>query len=218
MLKINDLTAGYRKDYPIIDSLSLSLRRGERLAITGRNGAGKSTFANALMKFVPFITGDVIYNDVKLLHIPTSEYKNKGVGYFIQDGVVFPNLNVLENLQIAMKTRSNEMLEPIIEKLGRFNINMKTGNFLKQKAGNLSGGERNLLALLMVMSSKPSLMILDEPFAGISPNNISMLGNIMKDYISRDKCSMILIDQNRSVLEELCDKTYILKNKTLNPA
>ncbi len=215
MLKISGFTAGYRKDYPIIQDVNLSLEKAERIAITGRNGAGKSTFAKAIMKLTPFVSGEITYNDVDIIQLPAYQYVKQGIAYFIQDGVVFPNLSVKENLEIAVKGSNANSLQNIIDRLSSLIINVDQHNFLKQKGGNLSGGERNLLALSMVLVSRPSLLLLDEPFAGISPNNIKMITEFLNDYINDTSCSLILIDQNQNVMEELCTRVLILRDKKL---
>ena len=215
MLKISTLSAAYRKDYPIIENISLNVKKGERIAITGRNGAGKSTFAKAIMKLTPFVSGGLFYKQTDLMRLEVHQYVDQGIGYFAQDGLVFPNLSVKENLEVALRGSDKDLLQQKIDKFSRLFINIDEQNFLKQKAGNLSGGERNMLALSMVMCSNPSLLILDEPFAGISPNNVKMISSFLDECIKESSCSMILIDQNQKVIEELCDKVYILKDKKL---
>ncbi len=215
MLEINKLKAGYRDDYSIIDGVDLMVNTGEKLGITGRNGVGKSTFVKSIMQLTPYSSGSLIFNEIDLTNYQTHKYKSLGISYFIQDGQVFPNLSVKENLELSIHGSKNSNLDIIIEGYSKhFNIFKKSG-FLDQKAGNLSGGERIMLALAMIMNNNPKLLILDEPTAGLSPSNVNLVSQFLEDYLDRTKSSLILIDQNLDYMNKLCDKIYIMKNKNL---
>ncbi len=210
MLKIEEFTAAYRNDYPIIEDINLIIQKGEKVGIMGRNGAGKSTFVKALMKLTPFYSGSISFEDLNLMDLPSYEYVNHGISYFMQGGTVFPNLSVKENLEIAALGSHNSSSEDAIIKFtDTFSVFTKL-EFLKQKAGNLSGGERNILALCMIMVSNPRLLILDEPMAGISPGNVKLISNFLSSYIKETECTLLLIEQNRNLVEDLCDQSYIL--------
>lgn len=215
MLIIEGLTAAYRTDYPIIEGINLNIKAGEKVGIMGRNGAGKSTFVKAIMKLTPYYSGMISFDGLNLKDIPTHKYMSHGISYFMQDGAVFPNLSVKENLETALLGSRIKSFENTISKFSDIFSIFDNPEILKQKAGNLSGGERNVLALCMIMTGKPRLLILDEPLAGISPGNAKIVSNFLNSYVKATECSLLLIDQNRDLVEDLCDKIYILRNKNL---
>lgn len=215
MLEINKLTAGYRNDYSIIDGIDLIVNTGEKIGITGRNGVGKSTFVKSIMQLTPYYSGSVVFNDIDLKQIQTHKYNSLGISYFIQDGQVFPNLSVKENLELSVYGSINPNLDIIIEGYSKYFSIFNNSGFLDQKAGNLSGGERIMLALAMIMNNNPKLLILDEPTAGLSPSNVNIVSQFLEDYLNRSNASLILIEQNIDYMKNLCDKTYFMKDKNI---
>jgi len=215
MLTIKELTAAYRTDYPIIEGINLNIKKGEKIGIIGRNGVGKSTFVKAIMKLTPYYSGLISFNSINLIKLPAHKYMLHGICYFMQDGAVFPNLSVKDNLKIAVLGSKINSFEETISKFSDILSIFDESEFLNQKAGNLSGGERNVLALCMVMTGNPRLLILDEPLAGISPGNVQIVSNFLTIYMKKTECSLLLIDQNKNLVENLCDNILILRNKNL---
>ncbi|MCK4570017.1 MAG: ATP-binding cassette domain-containing protein, partial [Bacteroidales bacterium] len=101
MLKIKNITAAYHKGYPILSDVSLDLRDGERIAILGRNGAGKTTFANSIFGLTPLITGEILYKETNILQLPLERITSFGLSYFMQGAPVFSQMTVKENLLMA---------------------------------------------------------------------------------------------------------------------
>lgn len=217
MLEIKKLTAAYRQDFPILENLDLVVPSGGSAGILGRNGAGKTTLARAIMNNLPYIKGRISWNGQDLLERPCHGMRNAGIGYFMQGGMVFPSLSVRENLKIAMPPDPSIDPEEQLRTYQSFIPFLSSPSFLKSKAGNLSGGERNILSLCMTLSGKPSLLVLDEPFAGISPQNVRWMTLLIGHHLSGPGTTMLLIDQNKEILSELCHSIYILKQNALFP-
>ncbi len=215
MLEISKLTTGYRNDYAIIDGVNLNVNTGEKIGITGRNGVGKSTFVKSIMQLTPYYSGSIIFNKIDLTKNKIHKYNSFGISYFIQDGQVFPNLSVKENLELSGYGSKKSNLDITIEDYSIYFKIFKQSGFLNQKAGNLSGGERIILALAMIMNNNPKLLILDEPTAGLSPSNVNLVSQFLEDYLVRSNSSLILIDQNIDYMKNLCDRIYLMKNKNL---
>lgn len=217
MLEIRKLTAAYHREYPILQDLELLIRDGESVGIMGRNGAGKSTLAGAIMNLVPLTKGEIIWDGQDIASRSVWTKRQSGIGYFIQEGRIFSSLTVMENLEISIPgAKKKDALEWAI-RLSNYVPYFKSSGFLSSRAGNLSGGEKNLLSLSMVMASSPRLLILDEPFAGISPQNSWLMSGLIHFYLSTEHACMLLIDQNRDILKQLCSKVYVLKQKKLFP-
>lgn len=215
MLEIRSLTASYRKDFPILKDLDLVVLRGSSAGILGRNGAGKTTLARAVMNIVPYISGRISWNGMNMTERPCHHLRDEGIGYFMQGGMIFPSLSVMENLRIAIPPSSSLDLDKQLHAFQSYIPFLGSPAFLKSKAGNLSGGERNILSLCMVLSGNPSLLILDEPFAGISPQNIELMTLLIGSRLSGTGTTMVLIDQNKEILARLCHSIYILRQNAL---
>lgn len=216
MLSIEALTAGYRPDYPIVEGISLTLGQGEKMGIMGRNGVGKSTLAKAIMGLLPITSGQITYKGVSLPSLPVHKYRSQGIGYFMQDGLVFSNLTVRENLYMAGISMQIRDPDKAIGVLSDYFSIFNQRDFHSQMAYVLSGGERNMLALAMIMISSPGLLILDEPFAGVDPVNAKAIADFLRRYLTEKNGSFILIDQNRELVEGLTDHIWLLRNKALH--
>jgi len=209
MLILDDIHSGYRSDNMILSGLSLQLKTGESLGITGRNGAGKTTLLNTVTGDIPFRTGTVNFHGAA---IRRHKLREAGIGVFLQGGIIFPHLNIRENIRLATPGRKNIKA---VEDIAGFEL-FGNPRYAYMKAGNLSGGERNLLALLMAVQSKPSLLLLDEPFAGISPSNARLIRDLIIAYRTECNPSIILIEQNPEYLRGICDRVLLLKNGRLH--
>ncbi|MBU2651380.1 MAG: ATP-binding cassette domain-containing protein [Bacteroidetes bacterium] len=208
MLKLEDIYSGYRSDNMILSGLALQLETGESLGITGRNGAGKTTLLNTVTGNIPYRTGTVQFHGTA---ISRHKLREAGIGVFLQGGVIFPHLNIRENIRLACPGRKYINR---VEDVAGFEL-FGNSRYAYMKAGNLSGGERNLLALLMAVQSKPSLLLLDEPFAGISPSNARMIRDFIIDFRTKYNPSIILVEQNSEHFQGICDRIMLLKNGRL---
>jgi len=214
ILRIENLQSGYEKNNRILKGIDLLISENEVVAIVGQNGAGKSTLAKAIMNMIPYTSGEIYFNGELLNGTQTYEIVKKGLNFFMQGGRIFPHLNVEENLDFAgigflkkeVKKRKNEVKSyfDLFKQSGKGRTNLK--------ASYLSGGEQHQLALAMVMMQNPTFLILDEPSAGLSPQNLKKLYNII-DLVRKEKhISIMLIEQNVDVAVKYSDRICLLKN------
>ncbi len=214
MLKIKNLTGGYKKENPILKGIDLTVEENEVVAIVGQNGAGKSTLAKAIMNMIPYTSGEIYFNGELINSLPTNQIVNKGLNFFMQGGRIFPHLTIEENLNYAGMGLSKKELKKRKEELKNdFDLFKTTNNKrFNLKASYLSGGEQHQLALAMVMMQKPEFLILDEPSAGLSPQNLKKLYKII-DFIRKEKkISIMLIEQNVDIAVKYSDRICLLKN------
>ncbi len=212
MLKIKHITAAYHEGNNILSDINIELGDGERLAILGRNGAGKTTFANCIFGLVPFIQGKILFNQKNILESALYGIASSGIGYFMQGAPVFPQMSVRENLQVSARMRNKKDFEYRYTELAQSFTLLKDREVVKLPAGSMSGGERTQLALAMAVFSKPSLLILDEPFAGLSPGNANHVLQILNEYQDTTKASVIMIAQEKQHATAFCDTHYVIRD------
>tara|TARA_B100001113_G_scaffold352249_1_gene353158 strand:- start:27 stop:737 length:711 start_codon:yes stop_codon:yes gene_type:complete len=204
IIEVNGLASGYVKGLNILQGVDLVLKEKEIVSIIGPNGAGKSTLLKAIMGIIPVFAGKIFLNGKELKEIKSYELVNQGVAYVPQVLNVFPSLTVQENLEMGIwgKKQKNSiddiysMFEVLLERK-------------KERAGNLSGGQRQLLALGRALISKPSVILLDEPSAGLSPLAIEEVFEHIKN-INESGVSILLVEQNAKRALKFCHRGYVL--------
>jgi len=212
MLKIEHITAAYHAGYPILKDASLEVSGGECIAILGRNGAGKTTFANSIFGLVPFLHGQITYKGADIRKLTLPRIKELGLGYFMQGAPVFPQMSVKDNLLLASGNTRIKDLEPDIQVYRNTLPILADAALDKLPAGSLSGGERTQLAIAMALLGKPSLLILDEAFAGLSPSTSKLVMQVLEEYQSMTRASIILIAQDRQMASSFCDIHYVIRD------
>jgi ABC-type branched-subunit amino acid transport system ATPase component len=166
IIEVNGLAAGYVKGLNILQGIDLVIKKNEIISIIGPNGAGKSTLLKAIMGLIPISGGRLYINDIEITDLKSHELIKKGIGYVPQVANVFPSLTIEENLEIGLWTKAKNSRENKKEIFEMFPILVEKK---REKAGNLSGGQRQLLALGRALITKPDVLLLDEPSAGLSP-------------------------------------------------
>ena len=212
MLEIKNLTSGYSRNNNILKGIDLTLNENEVVAIVGQNGSGKSTLAKSIMGMVPYINGEINYNGKSIINKTVPQIANLGIGFFMQGGRIFPHLTVEENMEFACSgLRKKDAIVSKEEIKGYFDL-LKNNSRSKLAASYLSGGEKHQLALAMVLIQKPTLLILDEPSAGLSPSNAKNLFVILNSLKSNFTKGILLIEQNITIGIELSDRIILLQN------
>jgi branched-chain amino acid transport system ATP-binding protein len=207
VLRIADLVAGYEPDVPVVRGASLSIDRGEIVAILGPNGAGKSTLIKAVAGLVPVFGGRVHLGERDITGRKTHELIRQGLAFVPQTENVFTALSVAENLALASavlpRTQRRERLEAMY---GFF------PDLARQKAlpaGRLSGGQRQMLAVARALLVKPEILMLDEPSAGLSPKLVELVFSKLRE-IRQAGVTILLVEQNARAALAVADRGYVL--------
>lgn len=221
MLQVRNLTGGYAKNHDVLQGINLEIAKGDSVGIIGLNGSGKSSLAKAILNILPFRQGEIFFNNIDITKKSTQELSEMGIVLFMQGGRVFDELSVWENLLISTKNEENikdaQMYFPL--------LSLPKNKLQKMKADKFSGGERSLLALICCLLRKPSLLILDEPSAGLAPHAVDEIYQSLNLLRSKDNLSIILIEQNITRCIEFCRSvnvlgdgkiTYHFDNKDIN--
>ena len=206
MIEINGLASGYVKGLNILQGVDLVLKEKEVVSIIGPNGAGKSTLLKAVMGLIPIFGGKIYFKGNELIDIKSHELAQKGIAYVPQVSNVFQSLTIEENLQIGLWSTKKGHSNLLKDIYSMFPI-LKEKR--KDKAGNLSGGQRQLLALGRALISKPEVLLLDEPSAGLSPKAIDEVFQYIKS-INKNGVSILLVEQNAKRALRFCNRGYVL--------
>jgi len=189
LLNVENLSAGYA-NHDIIHKISLDIFEGEIVGVFGHNGSGKSTFFKSVIGLLKNKRGIIRFNGQEILSGNISDNIKLGIGIVPQNNNVFPNLSVYECLQIASLKKEQFLIEHIISD---FPILRNKQN---QKAGSLSGGEQQVLALAMTLQLDPKILLLDEPTAGLSPNMAKTVMELIDNLNKNFNKTIIIIEQN----------------------
>lgn len=213
-LAIKNLHAGYISGIEILKGIDLDIHDGEVLGVIGLNGSGKSTLGKSIMNLLPYRSGQLIFEDRDISLLPARELSRLGISIMRQGGQVFTTMTVQENLDIAFGNNADNSYRELITKMIPL-LNEANHDMIKRTADKLSGGQRHQLALAMALATKPSLLILDEPSAGLSPVSVEKMYELL-DIVKRTlNVTIILIEQNINKAISFCDRSILLSQGTI---
>ena len=211
------IDAGYVPNMPILSGVSISAKRGSVTVIIGPNGAGKSTLIKAIAGLVPLSAGRISHEGIDISHIRPDQLAENGIAYVPQMDNIFRSLTIRQNLDLALRMagpdaarRADELytlFPPLAEKRA-------------EKAGALSGGQRQFLAVAMALASRPRLILMDEPSAGLSPKAAQEVLECARRLTERG-VTILLVEQNVNQALRLANHCYILaegRNQIDGPA
>jgi len=209
MLKVRNLDVYYKNIY-VLKGVSIVVREGELVTVIGSNGAGKSTFLMTLCGVIKQASGTIEFLGTSLDKLPPHRIFSLGMVQVPQDGGLFPEMMVLENLrQGAYRSPAVKDIGQKLEEIyGYFPVLSQRKN---QRASTLSGGERQMLAIGRALMANPKLLILDEPGSGLAPLIVENLAEII-DNLHKQGLTILLVDQNAYLALELADKGCVLEN------
>jgi len=206
VLRTTDLVAGYIPGVDILNGCSVYVEKGELVGIIGPNGAGKSTLLKAIFGQVNIRSGTIELNGGDITGLKADKLVSRGVGMVPQNNNVFPSLTIEENLEMGSYQKPKmfkERLEFVTD------LFPELGKRLKQRAGALSGGERQMVAMSRALMMDPSVLLLDEPSAGLSPvRQDETFINI--SIINKAGVSVLIVEQNARRALQICDRGYVL--------
>ncbi|MCT9002656.1 ABC transporter ATP-binding protein [Microbacterium memoriense] len=206
VVDVKDLTAGYLPGINIINGANLVARKGELIGIIGPNGAGKSTLLKSIFGMVKVRGGDITLNGESIVGLKADKLVHRGVAFVPQNNNVFPSLSIEENLQMGLFQNPKIYAERLEFVTGIF---AELGKRLKQRAGSLSGGERQMVAMSRALMMDPSVLLLDEPSAGLSPVRQDDAFIRVSD-INKAGVTTIMVEQNARRCLQICDRGYVL--------
>jgi branched-chain amino acid transport system ATP-binding protein len=207
MLTLKSLQAGYGR-LMVLKGISLHVRQGEVVTLIGGNGAGKSTTLRAISRLMPVWRGQVEFKGKDLSRVPAEQVVGLGLALVPEGRRVFATLSVTANLELgAFHRRDTRQVRADMEDLQeRFPILKERAH---QPAGTLSGGEQQILAISRALMARPQLLMLDEPSMGLSPKNVQVVYDILKELKDRGT-TLLLVEQNARAALRLADRGYVI--------
>ena len=214
ILELKNISGGYLKGVDVIRNIDIQLPTGSATGILGLNGAGKTTLCRAIMHMNPYRSGKLFFEGCDVSELNTEQLSRLGISLFLSAGNTFPELSVWENLLIAAGGSPAKEIDTI---RSIFPVLSGNKNALKNKlADKLSGGERGQLAIAMCLLTKPKILILDEPSAGLSPTAIKTMYKILEQIRNERGVTILLIEQAAELARGFCEQVYIIENGVIN--
>ena len=201
LLTIDALCGGHG-DINVIHGFSAAVAPGELAFVTGRNGVGKSTLVKLVAGHLPLRAGRLTFRGADLTAAPAHRRRHLGVGYAPQEGIVFDELTVAENLTLQYENRSLDRYEALF---GHFPF---LAERLAQRAGTLSGGEKKILSFCRALGEDTALVILDEPTEGVQAENIARMAEAIGQAAGGR--AFLVVEQNLNLIEDMADRVYLL--------
>jgi ABC-type branched-subunit amino acid transport system ATPase component len=205
ILKVEAITAGY-SEIDILHDVSIQVKQGEIISIIGPNGAGKSTLLKTIFGCLKPRNGKVTLRDENITGLKPEKIVKKGISYVPQVDNVFPTLTIQENLEMGAFIRTDDFSGRLDEMYELFPILKERRN---QKVGQLSGGQRQMVAMGRALMLDPQVLLLDEPSAGLAPKFVSMIFQRIKD-INNTGVSLVLVEQNAREALGMSSRGYVL--------
>lgn len=209
LLSLNSITASYYKK-EILHNVSINIGSGEVVSLIGPNGAGKSTLLKVVAGFLIPKKGTVTLNADEITSLSPGIRARNGIGYFMQGGEIFQNLTVIENLEMGGFAIKNASLRQRFENV--FQIFHALKDIQNKRAGLLSGGQRHMLAMGIILMGRPKLLLLDEPSAGLAPALVESILKKAKEINLTTGASILLVEQNIKEALRISDRIYIMKD------
>lgn len=208
LLEVKSLNAFYGRAHILFD-VSLTVGRGEVVALMGRNGAGKSTTMKAVMGLLNRTQGDIHFCGESIRKASPHRIAQMGMGFVPEDRRVFTDLTVMENLEVGRQAIRQDAPHWTPEKLFRLFPNL--GEMPHRPGGQMSGGEQQMLTVSRTLMGNPYLVLLDEPSEGVAPVIVEQMANMILQ-LKREGLSILLSEQNIHFAELVSDRAYVLEN------
>ena len=202
-IKVHDGTA------EAIHDISIAVAEGEVISVIGANGAGKSTMLKAISGLIPITSGTIQFLDTKINGMKTDKIVALGIAQIPEGKKLFPYMSVRENIKLGAYLRKDK--EGIAEDIDTvYTLFPRLKERANQKAGSLSGGEQQMLAIGRALMTKPKLLMMDEPSLGLAPIVIDQLAEVIND-INQRGISVLLVEQNAGLVTKVSQKCYVIE-------
>jgi len=202
-LELVDVTAGYGRSM-VLHGVSLTVSSGAGAALMGHNGAGKTTLLRVAVGLIPVRSGTVLLDGEDVTKLRPNARVKRGLGYVPQGQLSFPQMTTLENLQLVTSVKSE--IDGVLDTFPALTT------LLSKRAGLLSGGQRQQLAIARTLLTRPRLLILDEPTEGIQPNVVAEIENVITSLTERGDLSVLLVEQHVGFALRATDTYYVLES------
>jgi branched-chain amino acid transport system ATP-binding protein len=212
MLAIENLEVVYQDVILVLRGVSLEIKKGEIVALLGSNGAGKTTVIRSITGLLDVQNGDITKGSISvdgedITNLDPSKIVEKGIAQVLEGRRIFSELTVIENLRLGGHTNSNDIKDNIDKVLDLFPILKERS---KGKAGYLSGGEQQMLAIGRALMSDPSYLLLDEPSLGLAPKLVDEVAELIQE-INSQGVTVLLVEQNANMALNISDHGYIME-------
>ncbi|MFB6153323.1 MAG: ABC transporter ATP-binding protein [Halodesulfurarchaeum sp.] len=205
LLEVSSLDAGYG-DLQVLDGVDVTVSEGEYVTLVGPNGAGKSTVMKSIFGLTTHFGGTIRFDDTVITDWNPEQIIREGLGYVPQDDNIFPTLSVLENLEMGAYILDDVPQDALQDVYDRFPILERRED---QRAGLLSGGQQQMVAMGRALMLEPDLLMLDEPSAGLAPDLVEDMFDRI-DRINEDGTAILMVEQNAKQALGRCDRGYVL--------
>ena len=207
IIDLQNISAGYDKR-KVLKNFSLMVHSGQKVLVIGPNGSGKSTLLKTIVGEIKSEKGKIFLKNEEIHSLPTFQRTKRGIGYLCQTNNIFPSLTVEDNLMIALLNEECTFDSKKEELLGYFPFLSK---FLKMNAGILSGGQRQALAIAMVLLKEKDIYLLDEPTAGLSPVAAKDVLKVIKKFSEEKKKTIMLVEHNIRLVTDWYDRIIVMR-------
>lgn len=205
-IEIKRLFAAYGDNAPILQDVDLSLNKGDIGVIIGPNGAGKSTLLKSVFGLLNIHNGDILLNEESVITLRADQLVERGLAFVPQEFNVFQSMTVEENLEMGAFTRKGDIHE-VMEKVYTYFPPLKEKR--KQAAGELSGGQRQMVAMGRALMSRPSVLLLDEPTAGLSPLYMEKIFERIR-AVNNAGVTVLMVEQHAKQALQIADRGFVL--------
>lgn len=203
MLELRGVTAGYGRTR-VLEDVSLEVPDGGAVAVMGHNGAGKTTLLRVAVGLLPVMKGQVLLDGEDVTRLRPNRRVARGLGYVPQGQLSFPQMTTLENLQLVTTDRS--AIDGVLDTFPALR------DLLSRRAGLLSGGQRQQLAIARTLLTNPRMLILDEPTEGIQPNVVAEIEGVITALTARGDLSVLLVEQHVGFALRSTGSYYVLES------
>ncbi|CAN7367512.1 ABC transporter ATP-binding protein [Acidovorax delafieldii] len=208
MLSVDNLSAGYGK-IRALHGVSLRVPQARIVCVLGANGAGKTTLMRALSGLLPVSDGQAIFDGRSIANVPAEALVRRGIAHVPQGRMVFAQLTVRDNLVLGGYTRpAAEVRDDIDRVLGYF---PRLKERITSRAGTLSGGEQQMLAIARGLLAKPRLLMLDEPSMGVAPILKDAIFETLRDIRDRENLTLLIVEQDADIALDISDEGYVIE-------
>ena len=213
LLKIQNLKASY-SEAPVLHGLNINVEEGSFVSVIGANTAGKSTLLKAISGLMPIASGEILFANENLLGLSAHEIPGKGIAHVPEGRHVFPEMSVLENLLLGAYVHRQDAAGIQKDLANIFSMFPRLSQRQQQRAGTLSGGEQQMVAIGRALMTRPRLLLLDEPSHGLAPKIVQELHDALI-AIHASGVTMLLIEQNTKLALSVTSYSFVLQSGSL---